>query len=80
MNQNYVICDDYALLSTFYVAVRNTITSASIDLANPKKVFFSQTKSLYSDEKSDSVTAMRQSILSGNAPNETLSYLAIAYK
>ena len=77
------ICTNLEQLSQFYVAVKNTIVEATIDLGEEQRVLLGSKKIKYSQRASDRTTALRSTILQSEAiaqHTETDAVIAIGYK
>lgn len=75
------ICSNLEEPSTFYIATKNQVALAIIDLATEAKVSLKDEKIKYSDDKGDKSTAIRHTFLKYDTiTTETDSTIAIAYK
>lgn len=77
------ICNNMEEPSKFFIANKNTIAEASIDLTKDQRVFIASKKIKYSDNSSDRTTAIKSTFLRGDfipSQTQTDSIMAIAYK
>ena len=81
MQSKYRICETVAEYNLFYIAVKNLLSHATIDLQSEKKVLLSQQRSQFTEDKTVTATAMRQSMLQGEGLTleETNLFMAIGY-
>ena len=69
--------------SKFYIAIKNTIAEATIDLQKEQRVVVASKRIKYSEDTSDRTTAIKSTFLRGDfipSQTQTDSIMAIAFK